>query len=96
MTFALGVDIGGTFTDAVAIRDTGEIFTGKSDTTPHHFSNGVLDALSDLVSNARMSLPDLLRQTFPRAIKAPPSPRRCRRDRSAYPNIAGDEAVVGP
>jgi N-methylhydantoinase A len=64
MTFALGVDIGGTFTDAVAIRDTGEIFIGKSDTTSHDFSNGVLDALSDLVSNARVSLPDLLRQTM--------------------------------
>ncbi|HSG79571.1 MAG TPA: hydantoinase/oxoprolinase family protein, partial [Acidimicrobiia bacterium] len=43
-----GVDIGGTFTDAVAISADGTIQTAKALTTPGHLHDGVLTALEQL------------------------------------------------
>ncbi|MDX6726589.1 MAG: N-methylhydantoinase, partial [Baekduia sp.] len=40
----LGVDVGGTFTDAVLV-DGGRLITAKAPTTPHDQSRGVLDAV---------------------------------------------------
>src|SRR3954470_9384404 len=40
----LGVDVGGTFTDAVLV-DGGRLVTAKAPTTPHDQSRGVLDAV---------------------------------------------------
>ena len=45
MTFAVGVDVGGTFTDLAAISDDGRIATAKVLTRPADQSEGVLDAL---------------------------------------------------
>jgi len=43
----LAVDIGGTFTDLVAVDTvTGEVVRAKADTTPAQLSNGVLEALA--------------------------------------------------
>ncbi|MCB0871171.1 MAG: hydantoinase/oxoprolinase family protein [Solirubrobacterales bacterium] len=47
----LGVDVGGTFTDAVLITDSG-IFTGKSPTTPEDHSIGVLEATTQVLAKA--------------------------------------------
>ena len=44
----VGVDIGGTFTDAVAISADGTIQTAKALTTPGHLHDGVLTALEQL------------------------------------------------
>ena len=41
----IAVDIGGTFTDAVAIDRDGNVSTAKASTTPGHLADGVLDAL---------------------------------------------------
>ena len=44
-SFDVAVDIGGTFTDLVAIdRDTGEVTQAKSLTTPRDLSQGVWTA----------------------------------------------------
>ena len=42
------VDIGGTFTDAVAIDDDGRTRTAKVLTTPHRLQDGVLAVLDEL------------------------------------------------
>ena len=46
MSFVIGVDIGGTFTDLFAVDDaSGEIFEAKALTTPHDLSVGVFDCI---------------------------------------------------
>lgn len=44
MTYYVGTDIGGTFTDFVLLDDTGKILTIKVPTTPDDRTRGVLDA----------------------------------------------------
>ena len=48
MSLRVGVDIGGTFTDAIAISDTGEISTAKALTTSGRLADGVLSAIESL------------------------------------------------
>ena len=45
MTLRVGVDIGGTFTDAIAISDNGEISTAKALTTSGRLADGVFQQL---------------------------------------------------
>ena len=46
MSFRLGVDVGGTFTDLLLIdEETGETFTAKVPSTPEDSSIGVLDGV---------------------------------------------------
>ncbi len=44
----LAIDIGGTFTDAVAIDDDGHVFTAKTSTTPSNLAEGVINAIRAL------------------------------------------------
>jgi N-methylhydantoinase A len=48
MALRVGVDIGGTFTDAIAISDSGEISTAKALTTSGRLADGVLSAIKAL------------------------------------------------
>ncbi|KAJ3567129.1 hypothetical protein NP233_g6572 [Leucocoprinus birnbaumii] len=49
----LGVDVGGTFTDAVLYNEsTGEIYKAKVPSTPHDQSEGVLNAINSLRAQA--------------------------------------------
>ncbi|UFJ42397.1 hydantoinase/oxoprolinase family protein [Brevibacillus humidisoli] len=41
----VATDIGGTFTDLVYLDESGRIGTAKSDTTPPHFEQGVIDVI---------------------------------------------------
>src|SRR4029453_3566005 len=48
MAYVIGVDVGGTFTDAVLDDDAGTIIAAKSPSTPPDYSRGVLDVLGVL------------------------------------------------
>jgi N-methylhydantoinase A len=63
MVYSIGVDIGGTFTDAVALSDSGMVFVGKADTTPKKLTEGVVNALTEAAGQIGISLEQLLQQT---------------------------------
>jgi N-methylhydantoinase A len=63
MSYYIGTDIGGTFTDLVMLSDAGDVTIIKSPTTPSDRTRGVLDALdlaaSDLGISAKSLVADL-------------------------------------
>jgi N-methylhydantoinase A len=59
----IGVDVGGTFTDTVAIDESGNLFVGKAPTTPDHIVDGVIASLEDLARKAEHDLHSLLGTT---------------------------------
>lgn len=56
----IGVDIGGTFTDAIVLAQDGTVTIGKAPSTPPDFEKGVLDSLSSAAARMGTSLDDLL------------------------------------
>ena len=49
MSFRLGVDVGGTFTDLILLRETdGEIFTAKVPSTPDGPSRAVFNGIDKI------------------------------------------------
>ena len=51
MSYRLGVDVGGTFTDLLLINEQdGDIFTAKVPSTPHDSSVGVLNGPNTIPS----------------------------------------------
>jgi N-methylhydantoinase A len=56
----LGVDVGGTFTDAALVHDE-LLITAKSPTTPRDQSEGVLDAVQAVLEKANASASDVVR-----------------------------------
>ncbi len=63
MEYQLGCDIGGTFTDVVAIDAAGRFYSDKSDTTVEDLSQGVVAALENLAARIGISLRELLATT---------------------------------
>ena len=64
MSYIVGVDIGGTFTDCVVVNDQGEMVVGKSLSTPPDYSAGAADAVRDAARNIGLGDEEsLLRQT---------------------------------
>src|SRR5437867_6364930 len=60
MTWRLGFDIGGTFTDFVLQNaETGEVFVGKQLTTPRDPSEAVFLGLADVLRAASVALSDV-------------------------------------
>ena len=51
MKYIVGVDIGGTFTDCVAMDEQGTVILGKALSTPDDFAVGAVDAVGDAASN---------------------------------------------
>jgi N-methylhydantoinase A len=62
MAYVIGVDVGGTFTDAV-LDDDGTVLAAKSPSTPPDYSRGVMDVLTLLAEQLGQSLPDMLANT---------------------------------
>ncbi|WP_430423129.1 hydantoinase/oxoprolinase family protein [Methylibium petroleiphilum] len=63
MGFVIGIDVGGTFTDGVAVDAQGRIVSAKSPSTPPDYSEGVFNVLSLLAEQFAMNRQDLLART---------------------------------
>jgi N-methylhydantoinase A len=62
-TFIIGIDVGGTFTDLVAIDEHGTTVFAKSPSTPQDQSIGVLAGLDELALRLKLSRDAMLKQT---------------------------------
>jgi len=66
--YVIGIDVGGTFTDAVAIESEGgfskRIFRGKAATTPQNLTQGFFNSLEDLANQIGITCSELLSQTL--------------------------------
>jgi N-methylhydantoinase A len=63
MSYTVGVDTGGTFTDVVAIGERGEITTGKALSTPPTFIEGIMNALSSTAQSLGKTADGILGET---------------------------------
>ncbi len=64
MGFIVGIDIGGTFTDAVAVNvATGQVLQAKTPTTPKDLTEGVIVAIDELCAGRWAAAQELLEQT---------------------------------
>ncbi len=62
-TFTIGIDVGGTFTDLVAVDDTGNVTLTKVASTPADPSVGLIDGLAMLADALGLDLRTLLGRT---------------------------------
>lgn len=62
-TYLIGVDTGGTFTDALAMDDAGNVHLAKTPTTPGDLSVGIMNAVALLAESIGISREDLLART---------------------------------
>ena len=61
MVYTLSVDIGGTFTDCVAINEVdGSVITRKTLTSPHDLLEGVFQGLDQIADALKITTPDFL------------------------------------
>ncbi len=63
MTLRIGIDIGGTFTDLVAVTADGRIATHKTASTTHDYGEGIVDGLRALLSREPGPVADVLHAT---------------------------------
>src|SRR5580704_15426834 len=63
MTFRIGIDIGGTFTDLVAITEDDEVTTHKVASTPHDFGEGIIAGITALLARAPGKVTEILHAT---------------------------------
>ncbi len=61
--FTIGIDVGGTYTDLVAIDEKGTVVFGKSPSTPADQSIGVMAGLDELARRLKLSRADMLAAT---------------------------------
>jgi N-methylhydantoinase A len=63
MGYVIGIDVGGTFTDAVAIGPDGLMVSAKTPSTPPDYGNGVLAAVELLAAELGLTARALLAET---------------------------------
>jgi len=63
MSLRIGIDIGGTFTDLVAIDAEGVVHTHKIASTPHDYGEGIVEGLNALLARAKGRVAEVLHAT---------------------------------
>lgn len=63
MAYVIGLDVGGTFTDCVVMRDDGRLTVSKTLSTPEDLSQCFLETLELAAGNVGIGVGELLRQT---------------------------------
>ncbi|MBC3192167.1 hydantoinase/oxoprolinase family protein [Pseudonocardia sp. C8] len=63
MSYVIGIDVGGTFTDAVAARDDGTMISTKTPSTPPDYAEGVVRVLDELSEQIGLDCSELLADT---------------------------------
>lgn len=63
MTFRIGVDVGGTFTDYVGVRDDADVVSGKTPSTPGRESVAVMRAVERIAAQLGVATEELLGST---------------------------------
>jgi N-methylhydantoinase A len=63
VSLRVGIDIGGTFTDLVAIAADGRVLTRKAASTPHDYGEGIVAGLTALLAEAAVPVADVLHAT---------------------------------
>ena len=63
MALRIGIDIGGTFTDLVAITASGDVVTRKIASTPHDYGQGIIDGLHAMLASHPDTVSDVLHGT---------------------------------
>ena len=63
MTLRIGIDIGGTFTDLVAIAADGRVLTHKTASTPDDYGEGIIEGLRALLAAEGVGLSEVLHGT---------------------------------
>lgn len=63
MTLRIGIDIGGTFTDLVAITGDGRVVTRKTSSTPGDYGEGIVNGLTELLAAEPGPVSDVLHAT---------------------------------
>ena len=61
--YRVGIDVGGTYTDLVAIDDVGRVTLSKEPSTPQDQSIGVMNGLGQVAKLLGLTLEELLQQT---------------------------------
>ncbi len=64
MSYMIGVDTGGTFTDCVVVNGEGKVFSAKSFTTYHDLAEGILQATRNAAERVGLSIETLLKDTI--------------------------------
>ena len=74
MAYVIGIDMGGTFTDAFAADESGRVAAAKTPSTPPDFSGGFLAVLDELAVTLGTETRELLAGTSSTSCTGPPRP----------------------
>ena len=64
MSYLIGIDTGGTFTDCVIMDETGKVVAGKSPSTPGDYSLGILDSVRVTAESMGLGLEGVLKDSI--------------------------------
>ena len=64
MSYIIGIDTGGTFTNVAIIGEDGVVFIGKALSTPPQFEKGILNALQVAAERGGTTMRHVLKETI--------------------------------